>query len=225
MRSSVLPIVFGACRTAASTAATSSRGISPRSPFSAERDAPVGGLVGQPAGADDRVVEPAGPQVVVGLALGAQVDGERVVAGSVGVRPHAADHHVAVGAGGLGGVDQLHRAAVVHRHLALRPASRAGAGREHDRFGVPDRGGDLLVGGVLEVADDGLGAGRLDVTGVVGIADQRADFVPALGEQAGECQGDLAVTSGDGDAHRPSVRGAVSARTSGSGGRPSPGTR
>jgi hypothetical protein len=54
---------------------------------------------------------------------------------------------------------------------------------------------------VLEVAQDRLGAGRLQVVRVGGVADQAARPVAGLGEQSLEPQRDLAVASGDQDLH------------------------
>ena len=51
----------------------------------------------------------------------------------------------------------------------------------------------------------GLGAGGRDVGHVVGVAHQGPHAVPGVGEEACEAQGDLAVTSGDGDVHAPSL--------------------
>ncbi len=153
------------------------------------------------SGTHDRVVEPAGGQLGVRLALGAQVDAEGVVARVVGVGVDAADHHVAADAGGLGGRDQLDGAAEVHRALALRAAAGPGAGREDDGVGAPDGVGHEGVVGLFEVADDGVAAGVADVVRVVGVADQRADLVSALGEQPREPQRDLPVSSCDRDKH------------------------
>jgi hypothetical protein len=58
---------------------------------------------------------------------------------------------------------------------------------------------------VLEVAQHRHRAIRLEVGGVVGIADQAAAVVAVLGEEAEEVAGDLAVTAGDEDIHPPGL--------------------
>jgi hypothetical protein len=56
---------------------------------------------------------------------------------------------------------------------------------------------------VLEVNHCWLGAGAPDVVGVVGVADQGNDLIAAAGQDLGEAQSDLAVSSGDGYSHGP----------------------
>ncbi len=107
-RSKVSPIVCGWSSTAARVAATSSRVTSP--PWSSGVPTsirPVPRIVGEPPRADDRVLEPGGPQRRVGLALGLVV---RLHLGRVGVGAvdvERADHQVAADAGALAGLDQL----------------------------------------------------------------------------------------------------------------------
>ena len=60
---------------------------------------------------------------------------------------------------------------------------------------------DLADGRVLEVEHHGGRACGIDVGAVLGIADDRDGFVPGLREESFEDEGDLAVTSGDDDAH------------------------
>ena len=63
----------------------------------------------------------------------------------------------------------------------------------------------------LEVAEDRLRAHRLEVGGVVGVADEAAAAVAVVGEQLEEAERDLAVSAGDEDFHGvaiPAMRGA-----------------
>ena len=48
-----------------------------------------------------------------------------------------------------------------------------------------------------------------EVRGVPGVSDETGDRVAALGEQAFEDQGDLAVSTGDDDAHAAMLRTAI----------------
>jgi hypothetical protein len=83
-------------------------------------------------------------------------------------------------------------------------AARPGAGREHGGVGALHHLGEVVVR--LQVADDRLAAGRLDVRGVVGVADQRPGPMARPRQQALEAERDLAVTSGDDDVHTVTVR-------------------
>ena len=87
--------------------------------------------------------------------------------------------------------------------MPLRSGAAAGpgAGREDDRVGVADRGRDGRCVSGLEVADDRVAAGLADVGLVVGVADQRAHAVAALGQQARQPQRDLPVPSCDRHQH------------------------
>ena len=53
----------------------------------------------------------------------------------------------------------------------------------------------------VEVAQHGVSADRLQIADVVGIADQPAGRVAAVGEELLEAEGDLAVAAGDEDVH------------------------
>ena len=120
------------------------------------------------------------------------------------VGAHRADDHVARDPVRLRGVDQLHRAAEIDRLLALGAAPGTGARGEHDRVGARDRAGDVGVFG-LEVAQHRLGADRLEVGGVIGVADQPPRAIAALGEQPQQAASDLPVAPGDGYIHGPSI--------------------
>jgi len=53
---------------------------------------------------------------------------------------------------------------------------------------------------MLDICDDGVGAGGADVVGVIGIADDRGHLISLVGEDAGQMQSDLAVAADDDDA-------------------------
>ena len=55
----------------------------------------------------------------------------------------------------------------------------------------------------------GVGAGGAQGAGLVGVADQADGGVAAVGEVPLQQQGDLAVASGDDDAHTPNLPGAA----------------
>jgi hypothetical protein len=59
---------------------------------------------------------------------------------------------------------------------------------------------------VLEVNHCWLGARAPDVVDVVGVADQGNDLIAAAGQDLGEAQSDLAVSSGDGYSHGLTLR-------------------
>jgi hypothetical protein len=119
--------------------------------------------------------------------------------------PHTADDHVTADPGLLRRGDQLHCTAVVHRLFPRRPTSGTGARGEYDGIGAGYRLGDVVLARVLEVNHCWLGASASDVVGVVGVADQGDDFIAALGQDLGEAQSDLAVSSGDGYSHGPNL--------------------
>ena len=79
------------------------------------------------------------------------------------------------------------------------PLPGPGAGGEHHRVGALHVGAQVLLG--LHVAHHGLGADRLEVGAVVGVADQAAGPVAARREHPLEVKGDLPVASGDDDVH------------------------
>jgi hypothetical protein len=57
---------------------------------------------------------------------------------------------------------------------------------------------------VLDVGDDGTRTRRADVVGVIGVAEDRRHLVAAVGEDASQVQGDLAVAADDDNARHPS---------------------
>jgi hypothetical protein len=146
----------------------------------AEIDAAGACVVGEPAGAYDGRIEPARADRVVRAALGPQVHAESVVAGCLGVRPHAADDHVAADACLLRRRDQLDRAPVVHRLFSLRAAPRTGAGSEHDGVAAGNRLRDIVLGRMLEIDHNGLGTDLPYLVRVAGVADQGDGLVAAL---------------------------------------------
>ena len=166
--SSASPAVRGSCSSATSTAATSARGTEPRGTESSSRTDPVGGVVGEAAGAQDRPVEVARPQVELRGPLGDEVGGEHLVGpgrrGCAGA--HRRDQHVPPHPGLLGAVGQQPGRRPVHGVLAGDPAARAGAGGEHDGVGTRDRLGHVPRVRALQVEDHRLGAVRDDVVDV-----------------------------------------------------------
>ena len=135
-RLNALPIALSAISTSASTAATSSRGISARWDLRAGVDQPGALVVGQQARPDDGEIEAAVPQTPVGLRLGVVVRPHLLRRVLRMVRVDRADHHVALHPR----VHQLHRGAEVNRLLALGPAPGTGAGGEHHGVRALDRG-------------------------------------------------------------------------------------
>jgi len=124
----------------------------------ADRHGPGRVVVRQPAGADDRVVESALHQRLVRVVLGLEVDAEAALgAGRLGIaRAHRADHHVALDALDLAGLDQLDRAAEVHRQLAGLAAAWSGTGGEDHGLHALDRDRDVTGGRLLEIDHRGL---------------------------------------------------------------------
>ena len=85
--------------------------------------------------------------------------------------------------------------------FALHSAARSCAGGEDHSVGAGQMSGNLVRAAALQVDDDRFGAGRLQVGGVVGVADEPGDRVAAVGQQLLGEQRDLAVSAGDDDAH------------------------
>src|SRR4029077_7590982 len=81
--------------------------------------------------------------------------------------------------------------AVVDRPLALRPAPRAGTGGEHDRVGGADVRTQVIA--ALEIAEHRFGARRLNVAGLLGLADHATTPVAVAREQPQQAQTDLAM--------------------------------
>lgn len=174
-----------------------------RGGVSGEGDPPGGRVVGEPAGSQDRPVEVAAGQVVLGGLLGAQVRREHLVGagGWFAFHSHRGQQQVAADVGALRGVGEQDGACPVDGVLAGGAAAGAGAGGEEDGVGALEVGGELVGADVFEVGHDGLGAGGTQGGGVVGVADQPDGGVAASGEFAVGQLGDLAVSSGDDDAH------------------------
>ena len=82
--------------------------------------------------------------------------------------------------------------------LRAAPLPGPGAGGEHDRVRAADVRAHVVG---LEVAQHRVRAVGLEVGDVVGVADQAARGVSALGEQSEQATGDLPVPSGDEDVH------------------------
>ena len=111
------------------------------------------------------------------------------------VRHHDEPSH----AGLAGGVDHPDRGVAVDGVGASRVAA-AGAGGEHHRVVAGEQIGQCVGVEVLDVGDDGTRAGRADVVGVIGIAEDRRHLVAAVGQDASQMQSDLAVAADDDDA-------------------------
>ena len=103
---------------------------------------------------------------------------------------------------GLRGVDQLHGAAEVDRLLASGPAASAGPGGEDDGVRPGHRVVDLLR---LDVEDYRERADRLKVRGLVGVADDPARGVAAIGEELHQPHRDLSVAADDQHVHAATI--------------------
>ena len=120
------------------------------------------------------------------------------------IRPDRADHHVPAHADGQGGVGELHGATQVDGPLAFRTAARARAGGEDHHVGALDVPGKARVG--LQVAEDRHRAERLEVGGLLGLADQATGAVTLRGQQPQQTQGDLSMPTDHQDVHGWSLR-------------------
>ena len=188
------------------TAATSSRGISPRptAQFRGHANSPGTRIVGESAGADDRVIQAACHQILVGLGLRLEVRPHTPRRGVRPIRPDRADHHVTVHADRQGSVDELHGTTQVDGPLPSRTAARARAGGEHQHVGGLDVLGKARVG--IQVAEYRHRAERLEVGGLPRLADQATGAVTLRGQQPQQAQGDLSVPTGHQDVHGWSLR-------------------
>ncbi len=182
------------------------RDVLPRHPLRLRRR--IGGdqsgarIVGQAAGLDDGPVEVTAPQVRIRRRLGPQVDLEDVLAGGIGlVRAHGGHHEVAPHPCTLGGVREQDRRALVHRLLPGRARPWPATGREDHGVRSAQDGGHLLHRRLLQVKHGSLSTGCLQIGHMGGIADDADRPVTSAGEHLLEQQGDLAVPSGDHDAH------------------------
>jgi hypothetical protein len=163
-------------------------------------------VIGQAAGAYDGRLQPAVAYRIVRAALRPQIHTEGVVAGGVGIRPHAADDHVTVDSSLLRRRYELHRTAVVHRVLTCGSTSRTRTCSEHHGIGPGDRLSNVVLARLLEVDDRGLRTDLSYVVGMVGIANEGDDIVTAVGQDFGEALGNLAVASGNGYSHGLKLR-------------------
>ncbi len=134
------------------------------------------------------------PDRVVRSAFRAQVRHEHRIADVVrclDIGSDRGDHHIAPHTRGLGRVGEQNGGVTVDRLLARRSAARSRTGGEHHRVGILQVRRNIGGGGRFEVDDHRLGAGRLQVGGVVGVPDQPDCRVSALGEQPFQDEGDL----------------------------------
>ena len=172
-------------------------------------DEPGAGVDRQGAGSQHGPLQVARAQVLVGSGLGIGVGEERVVLRYtvIGAGTDVGHHHVAADARSCGGVHRADRRVAVDGVGAFRVAA-AGAGRPDDGVVSAQDVGDLVRGHVLDVRDLRPRTRRLDVGGVVGVADQRRHLVAAFAQDAFQVQGHFSVTSDDDDAsHDRSFRG------------------
>jgi len=128
-RSKVMPTARFSSSTVKRTAATSSRGIRPRSRCSPTRTRPVPGSSVSPPGRTIVKSRAAAAQLLVGLGLRAQVDREDVVAARRVAGAHRADHHVAP----RPGLHELRRARRSPSSTCARPPLPAPAPRRERR--------------------------------------------------------------------------------------------
>jgi hypothetical protein len=80
-------------------------------------------------------------------------------------------------------------------------AARSGARREHSRVRTFQGRRHVADLRLLQIEYDGPPAGRLDIRHVIGVANKPDGFVTATGELPGQSEGDLAMSTGDHDAH------------------------
>ena len=149
------------------------------------------------------------PDVAVRSAFRAQVRHENRIACLVGrldVRSHRGDHHIAATC--AVSAASASRTAASRSTVSLRAAPLPGPApaREHHRVGSPEVGRNIVDRGALEIDDHRFGARCFEVRSVRRVSDEAGDRVAALCEQPFEDQGDLAVSTGDDDAHVAMLR-------------------
>ena len=159
------------------------------------------GIVGQRPRTDDRVSEPALGEVLVRLPLGAQIRPEATIVIRFGIGTHARDDDVARDRVAARDLDQLHRARVVQRPLALGSAARSSTRGEHDGVGATDQVREPIDVQLLEIGYYGLGARIVEIAGMLGVSDQTTNPMPSRGEQLLQPQCDLSVPTRDDDVH------------------------
>ena len=135
--------------------------------------------------------------------------GSPCLVGCLDVGSHRGDHHIAADLRGLGGVGEQDRCVAVDRLLARRSAARARTRREHHRVGSSQVCRNVVDRGALEIDDHRFGARCFEVRRVRRVSDEARDRVAALREQPFEDQGNLAVSTGDDDAHVAMLRTAI----------------
>jgi hypothetical protein len=89
----------------------------------------------------------------------------------------------------------LTAAVTFHRHLALRPTSRAHTRGEDDGVGAIDGGCHFIDAGSLEVADNSRSASTPDIGSMIGVADKTDNVVASGRDQRCEPEGDLVVSA------------------------------
>jgi hypothetical protein len=162
-------------------------------------------VVRQMTGAYDSDVECiARADHVVRVTFRAQVGDEHRITDLVrrlDVGSHCRNHDVPPRARGLSSVCQQDGGVTVDGLLARRSAAGPRTRGEHDRIGTPDVRRNVGDRGFFEVHHHRLGARGFEVGDMVRVPDQPDCRVAAVGEQPFEDEGDLAVPTGDDDAH------------------------
>ena len=142
----------------------------------ARGDGAGAGLIGQEAGAHDGVVEAARLQMPVGDRLGPEVVMQALGPALGLVCGDRAQHDEAEGVHARAGVDEGHRAVLVHVDGLLRPRLRAGAcgedGAPAAAHGIAHR--------LLEIADPAFRAERLQLLALGKIPDHGDRLMPGL---------------------------------------------
>src|SRR5215204_3315153 len=150
-------------------------------------------LVGQAAGPDDGVIEPALLQPLVGAGLGAQVRPHRLGAAFRVAGAHRTEHQVAACVMLLRRLDELYGATVVHRLLAGCPAAGPGPGGEDHGVAAVHRPTDRPDSLFFEVNQQGVRAIGLDVGHLLLLANKPPHLVSVLHQHPDQTPRRLAV--------------------------------
>src|SRR5919112_2091598 len=159
-------------------------------------------ILGQAARTYDGVVETTALQTSVGAGLGAEIRTHRLRASLRVARANRAEHQVAAHPMFLRSLNQLGGPAVVHRLLALGPATRSGAGGENDGVAPLNRPPDPLSNLLgFQVDHHRLGTVRLDIACLLLLADESPDLVTIFGQHPYQTPRRLAVRASDQNPH------------------------
>jgi hypothetical protein len=192
LKSMVRRMVESSFSTAAATSTTSSRDTSPF---------PSGRFERESARPKHGPIEVAGAKAGIGGRFRLGVREKRIVLRYAVVRPGAEvrHHHEPSHARLLRGVNHPDRGVAVDG-VGPRQVAAPGPGGEHDRIVPGEKIGQRVGAQCLDVGDDGTGARRGDVVGVVGVTEDRRHLVTALGQDAGQMQRDLPMAADDDNA-------------------------